>query len=641
MKKSYLIVSSLAFASLTFGQTNKTFMNETYPKTLSVSTETVKEAPVVIEKAGGDVLFSETFTGSQGSWTTSGVEGTIWQYDVNGPNGEYSSTTQKITSPTANTGFMIFDSDLANTPGGSATWTGNLESPVIDLSAVPGALIKFYHSYRSCCASAFYPKVEVSTDDFATVTEFDVTTYGTGVNDNSGTNQVILNLSQFLATATNTNNFKFRFVWSGASHYFWQVDDIEVVEAHDYDVTLKTLWLDNILTAYEHTEIPVDFAGTLTVQGQVANYGHTIPANTQIIVSILDNAGNVVASETGGVLTQNFTSTKDTILFETGIDLSAIGGAGDYTVVGDLLIGETDADLDNDTLFRTLKITDFYLGQRNYEFNRSIESIGKLAGTSPNSTDMTFGNVMSIPASMSSVELQGLEVTLARSSTYPITVGQEIEIRLYEMDYSAGSFAESHIDLGVGRIFEIESSMLPSVNGYKDVLFNFNHASGATGPMELEGGKDYLIGVYCNGGSEHMAYGVNATDDDGSSRIYGPFGTGDAISWFTNGTQILTRMNFDPSMGIETIKNTAINEVSIYPNPTQNTTEVSYTLANNSTVEIQVVDITGKIIYNTELGTQNAGRNSVSIDASNYNNGIYYVTIVTGDSKVTKKFVKK
>jgi hypothetical protein len=641
MKKSYLIVCSFAFAGLTFGQTNKTFMNETYPKTPGVSVGTEKEVPVSTEKAGGDVLFSETFTGSMGSWTTSGVDGAIWMYDTDGPNGQYSSTTQKITSPTANTGFMIFDSDFANTPGGSASWTGNLESPVIDLSAVPGALITFYHSYRSCCANAFYPKVEVSTDDFATVTEYDVTTYGVGVNDNSGTNKVTLNISQFLAGATNTSNFKFRFVWTGASHYFWQVDDIEVVEAHDYDVKLNTLWLANILTAYEHTEIPQNFDQTLTVQGQVSNYGHSLPTNTQIIVKVLNSTGAVVATETGGVLTNNFATTKDTILFETSIPLSSLGGIDTYTVIGDLVIAETDANLNNDTLFRTLKVTDFYLGQRNYEFGRSIESIGKLAGTSPNSADMTFGNVMSIPNSFGSVELEGLEVTLARNSNYPITVGQEIEIRLYEMDYSAGSFAESHIDLGVGRIFEITSTMLPAVNGYKDVLFNFSLANGATGPMELEGGKDYFVGVYCNGGSQHMAYGVNATDDDGSSRIYGPFGSGNAVSWFTNGTQILTRMNFDPSMGIETVENASINEVFVYPNPTENTTEVNYTLANNSNVEIQVVDITGKIIYTTSLGTQNAGKNKVSIDASNYNNGIYYVTIVTGDSKVTKKFVKK
>ena len=55
---------------------------------------------------------------------------------------------------------------------------------------------------------------------------------------------------------------------------------------------------------------------------------------------------------------------------------------------------------------------------------------------------------------------------------------------------------------------------------------------------------------------------------------------------------------------------------------------------------IHVVDVTGKIVYSSNEGTQNNGSHKLNIDASTFTNGVYYVTVSTDETQVTKKMIK-
>ena len=48
-----------------------------------------------------------------------------------------------------------------------------------------------------------------------------------------------------------------------------------------------------------------------------------------------------------------------------------------------------------------------------------------------------------------------------------------------------------------------------------------------------------------------------------------------------------------------------------------------------------------KIISEVQNTAVNAGEQTLNFDASSYSNGVYYVTISTEESTVTRKFVKK
>ena len=51
--------------------------------------------------------------------------------------------------------------------------------------------------------------------------------------------------------------------------------------------------------------------------------------------------------------------------------------------------------------------------------------------------------------------------------------------------------------------------------------------------------------------------------------------------------------------------------------------------------------MTGKIVYTSNEGQQNSGNHVFNLDATEFNNGVYYVTIATDEEIVTKKLIKK
>ena len=79
------------------------------------------------------------------------------------------------------------------------------------------------------------------------------------------------------------------------------------------------------------------------------------------------------------------------------------------------------------------------------------------------------------------------------------------------------------------------------------------------------------------------------------------------------------------------------NNVSVYPNPISNIATVNFNLVESNTVTIEMVNALGQVVSSTNLGTLTAGEQNYSLDASNLNNGLYFVNIRVGNSTVTKK----
>jgi hypothetical protein len=190
MKKVYLLLSGLSLSILSFAQYPTGVMYSKSATMHKMADEFVKPSKTFsTEKAAAEVLYSEDFDGSAGSWTTSGANGDLWLFDTDGPNGQFSSLTQIIQSPTASNGFMIFDADKYNTDtygNNTANFefiSGNLESPIYDMSGISNATIQFYSQYRTCCSNTFYPIIQVTTDNFVNYVELDATVENVEVND--------------------------------------------------------------------------------------------------------------------------------------------------------------------------------------------------------------------------------------------------------------------------------------------------------------------------------------------------------------------------------------------------------------------------------------------------------------------------
>lgn len=77
---------------------------------------------------------------------------------------------------------------------------------------------------------------------------------------------------------------------------------------------------------------------------------------------------------------------------------------------------------------------------------------------------------------------------------------------------------------------------------------------------------------------------------------------------------------------------------NVYPNPATNQAHVSFNLNEAASVKTQVYNSLGALVYN---GAEQmlAGKNKLNIDCSNYNSGLYFVTITAGGTKITKRLV--
>ncbi len=79
-------------------------------------------------------------------------------------------------------------------------------------------------------------------------------------------------------------------------------------------------------------------------------------------------------------------------------------------------------------------------------------------------------------------------------------------------------------------------------------------------------------------------------------------------------------------------------DISVYPNPSSGFIKLNYTTTKPSNVNIQVLDIDGKIIL-VQSEKQIAGINQFSIDLSHKSRGIYFIEFISGTEKIVKKIV--
>lgn len=82
-----------------------------------------------------------------------------------------------------------------------------------------------------------------------------------------------------------------------------------------------------------------------------------------------------------------------------------------------------------------------------------------------------------------------------------------------------------------------------------------------------------------------------------------------------------------------------IGEVSVFPNPTNGTTNVDFVLAKGTNVTIEVVNVLGQKVAEIANGAFTSGGHSVSFDAAKLTSGIYFMNVTSEDGKASYRFV--
>lgn len=94
------------------------------------------------------------------------------------------------------------------------------------------------------------------------------------------------------------------------------------------------------------------------------------------------------------------------------------------------------------------------------------------------------------------------------------------------------------------------------------------------------------------------------------------------------------------TVGIESVSGN-INSFSLYPNPTRNVVNISYSLNRNSPVQISIYDMQGREITSSNVAGASAGVYSSAINTSSFPQGMYILKLYTDDGAVSAKFVKE
>ena len=83
---------------------------------------------------------------------------------------------------------------------------------------------------------------------------------------------------------------------------------------------------------------------------------------------------------------------------------------------------------------------------------------------------------------------------------------------------------------------------------------------------------------------------------------------------------------------------TAINNLDVYPNPSRDIFNVTFTSEDVQDLDVRVLNVVGEVVY-TENLEQFVGEYTKAIDLATYTKGVYFLEITTNNGVVNKKLI--
>jgi hypothetical protein len=241
------------------------------------------------------------------------------------------------------------------------------------------------------------------------------------------------------------------------------------------------------------------------------------------------------------------------------------------------------------------------------------------ADAGQNSSEFETGNVFDI---FQDGDVGAIDVYFHNSAE----VGAEYIVKLWVYDVVGGDFvyaSESDYqnvessDLGsVKTIPFLFGTPYPVVTG--DMIYATIHASaGATG-------NGVVIGTA--GSSEPSTSFVTFEGDWASGQT----------NYYTTSTPMV-RLNFQDYTSTNEIENNF--DVSVYPNPTSEEANISFT-AENEDVTIVITDLAGKEVYTT-TSKSSVGVRDITVNTANFNSGVYVIKLTSNNAIAIKNLIVK
>lgn len=579
--------------------------------------------------ANREIYFSEDFANGMagnngiGAWTFSGPNGNVWRYTHTGPNGMYNNAAQeKIASPTAANGFMIFNSDSVNTNWAvtpiapvdpRVPLTGSLISPVIDLSAQPAVEVRFSERFRACCSDGTPGHfIDVSTDGGNNWTTRINVEEGVEDNDDSETRLFKANLLQ--AIAADPSNVRLRFTQDGAngiSAYHWQIDDITIEPLPDNELKLDYGYASQFGGGYEFGMVPQSqMVNTLNVGGSIINYGKYAQTNVVVNVSLLDASSTevgTIAIDMGTINPGDTALADDVITLPTPMDVSIY--TTHFTISSDSIA--VDADPTNNTFDRLFSVTNnLYSIDGIGVYPASVATSTQTGTTSftDNTTGVRLLNYFEVHAPTT---FYGVDLALGSNTQ----TGSMFTVSVYDTTNVLGQFnpsnalteSEPHVVTNAERIARrAHIAFLDPLNLSDDAYF-------VSVKLDQTDGKNIYIVDDTTVPQPGIASMLYIPNDSQNQFLYG----GNGNAW---GVRISTDATIS-------VKETAgLAGVQVYPNPTTGVLHIHTAKAEPTTVEVR--NMLGAIVetatFNGTVNTLDLAGNAAGLYSVRISNGTHF-----------------
>lgn len=568
----------------------------------------------------GGVIWSEDFgNGFPAGWGVDDVSGVCaWKWTTNGSHGYWNGTNaadyaDPINSTTASNGFLISDVDSSNhfnygQPSG--TTYQYLETyfatNAIDLGAsYSSLLLEFEQSFRF--NNGVDLLVQVSSDSTNWV---DYTVQG-GVDNNTASDDPDLVSMNISAAVGNSQTVYLRIGWN-ARVYFWMIDDMKIVEGLENDLELTKAYHGDVLLDYQYSKIPLEQATEMVIGAAVTNLGGVTQTGVTVDYDILRN-GNSVSTGSFNFASGIVAADTDTAWYSTGYTPDQVG---DYEVMMTVSADSTDENMTNQDASSAFEVTEFVFAH-DYDEEYDVQVWGQDDGNG-NANAYGHGCVF-IPYNDGS-SIYAIEVALGSNTTANTSIIAEV----HELGTSIQDIVDSY-----QTVFDVSSG---NINGSSNFFFT---TIVLDEEVALSSGVGYTIALQSEGGEDELWVLANSGDEDFSTTLYGPYGTGGAVNWYNgwNHTPGI-RMNLNPNVaGID--EDIAEYGLGVYPNPASESVTVKF--AETSDInQISITDATGKTCLIQPVSSQ---LNKVSLDVSGLAPGLYFLNGNSETGVVSQKLI--
>lgn len=669
MKKLYILGALVLSGSLMNAQSKLGLQkNEALQFTASNHSSKITAQPassIDLAKRKASAFWSEDFSngfagqGSNGEWTQSGTANPTtgvtpeWEYRgvatdpdlTTGSRGSCAGTRGPITSNTADNGFMIFDSNFWDEPlpdqcAGAGTGQSPrphqsaLVSPSIDLSTQPEVQL-FFTTY----ARNFQAEMNISVIADGDTT-FIVDLYEfleLGGNAQTLTDQLVgIDISD---AAGGKSDVKIMWNFEG-DYYFFSMDDVFFDEIPDYDYNIVDVWNDDISDYYEYYHLPLSQSHLITPGINVNSRG-TEPVDLELVINIEEPNGNVQ-----GPFTQTLASfPKDSTSGAIYIPTFTPTQPGVHTITYRVTTPNDADDLDtlNNTAVRRFNITtDLWSDafSENLRFAFFAPTVDGAPGE--NETFQTF-------YTYEDVMVYGVDFVVTNDDRRPDEQTfefDEVEISVYSADkdllassIEAGTVLKSEVFTKEASDFlEVEEQHIGDPDNFIINSLAFEDA------VAISKDNVFAVSLYNSGGGylTITTTGPNNNSDlSGITRARGLLGdpasaSDDELFFFSNSNPYLRAHTAD----FEGINNAAVlnSNLNAAPNPSNNLTNISFTLKTANMATIEVKDVLGKVVF-TATENFNQGKNNFELNTETMQNGIYFYSVSVNGKSDTKKLV--